>query len=59
MKEAAKLAFNYKLKKDDIKKSSKKVHPSKHFGTSIYPTCLFYKNITRLFIPTEFSENEK
>ena len=56
MNEIKKLAFNYQLKKDEIQESKSKVHSNKHFGTSAYPVCLFYKNITRLFIPIERNE---
>jgi hypothetical protein len=56
MKETTNLVFNYKLQKDKVRESRNKIYPNKHFGTSLYPTCLFYKNITRLFLPIESNE---
>jgi hypothetical protein len=56
MKETANLAFNYKLKKDEVKKTGSKVYPNRHFATFLYPTYLFYKNITRFFVPVETNE---
>jgi hypothetical protein len=57
MKEDTKSFFNYSLRKDDVKESRSKLYSNKYFGTSIYPTIPFYKNITRLFAPLE--QNEK
>jgi len=59
MKEKTLSVFNYTLAKDKIKESKSKQYPNKHFGTAAYLTCLFYKNITRCFLPVEMSENEQ
>jgi hypothetical protein len=59
MKETINSIFNYKLKKEEMGESRNKSYPNRHFGTWVYPSHLFYKNITRLFIPVEIAENEK
>jgi hypothetical protein len=48
--------LNYKLKKDDYKSISKKVVTNRQFGTNFYFTTLFYKHLTRYFLPVKNNE---
>jgi hypothetical protein len=45
--------LNYKLKKDDYKPADRKVVANRQFGTNFYSTILFYKHLTRYFLPAK------
>jgi protein involved in sex pheromone biosynthesis len=51
-----KIAFNYKLKKDKHKSADRKVVTNRKFGTNFYSTVMFYKHLTRYFLPAENNE---
>jgi protein involved in sex pheromone biosynthesis len=49
-------ALNYKLKKDDNEHVERKIVTNHQLGTNFYYTVLFYKHLTRYFLPITSNE---
>jgi hypothetical protein len=53
------IALNYNLQKDEIKLAGSKIVTNQKIGTSFYHTQLFYKHISRIFLPVAKNEQSK
>jgi protein involved in sex pheromone biosynthesis len=53
------IILNYKLKKDDNQSADKKVVANRQFSTNFYYTVLFYKHLTRYFLPITSNEQSR
>jgi hypothetical protein len=56
-KTQARIEFSYNLEKQKMGKEENKILSNKQWSTGFYPTFFFYKNITRLFIPSKVDCN--